>query len=317
MSGAAPQPCWIPERFVTDHAGDARCRWIDVAGLRFTDPFFDSTVRRRRRDWPTERWSTVAELLDEAATVPAVNDVVFIFHVSRCGSTLMSQLFGLDERTLVLSETPLLDAILRTDGGDRARLFDGALRLLGRPRDGAGFRLVVKTDGWHLFHAASLRRLYPQARFVLLYRRPADVLGSHHKMRGMHMVPGVFEAPPFRVPYDPERLMLDQYAAAVLERHYAAMLDIAVADECSLLAGYEEGFPAVFLRTTAWLGRSFAADDLRLIHERCGYQAKRPHERFGGETLPCLQGVDFRPLDALFAALEQRRAATATSPDMD
>lgn len=306
MSGAAPPPCWIPERIVTGNTGDDLCRWIDVAGLRFTDPFFDSTVRGRRRDAPAERWSTVAELLDEAATVPAVDDVVFIFHVSRCGSTLLSQLFGLDEQTLVLSETPLLDAILRTDDGDRERLFDAALRLLGRPRDGGGCRLVVKTDCWHVFHAATLRRLYPRARFVLLYRRPAAVLGSHHKMRGMQMVPGVLEAP-FHVPYDPERLSLDQYGAAVLEHYYAAMLDIAAADERSLLASYEEGFPAVFLRTAGWLGLSFDSERLAQLHERCGYHAKRPHETFGAETLPSLTGVDIRPLDAVFAALEERR----------
>lgn len=306
MSGAAPPPCWIPERIVTGNAGDDRCRWIDVAGVRFTDPFFDSTVSRRRRDTDTERWSTVVELLDEAATVSAVDDVVFIFHVSRCGSTLLSQLFGLDERALVLSEVPLLDAILRTDRADRERLFDAALRLLGRPGGEGDLRLVVKTDCWHLFHAATLRRLYPRARFVLLYRRPAAVLGSHQKMRGMHMVPGVLETP-FHVPYDPAHVSLDQYAAAVLGHYYAAMLDISATDERCLLAGYEEGFPAVFLRTAEWLGRSFDPDGLRQIHERCAYHAKRPHEKFAAETLPSLTGVDLGPLDALFTALEQRR----------
>lgn len=305
MSAAAPPPCWIPERIVTDRAGEERCRWFDVAGLRFTEPFFDDTVRRRRRGAQAERWSTVAELLDEAATVPAVDNIVFIFHVSRCGSTLMSQLFGLDEHTLVLSETPLLDAILRADRGDRERLFDAALRLLARPRGGIQSRLVVKTDCWHLFQAATLRRLYPQAPFVLLYRRPAAVLGSHQKMRGMQMVPGLLDA--IEVPFDPERLSFDQYGAVVLERLYAAMLDVAAADDRSLLVSYEQGFPEAFLRTARWLDLSFDAEGLRQIHERCGYHAKRPDEKFGAEALPPLQDLDLRPLDWLFAALEHRR----------
>lgn len=309
MSGAAPPPCWIPDRIVTDSTGAERCRWVDVAGVRFTEPFFDSTVSRRRRESHGERWSTVAELLDEAATVPAVNDAVFIFHVSRCGSTLMSQLFGLDERALVLSETPLLDAVLQTDPSRREHLFEAALRLLCRPRDGVNPRVVVKTDAWHLFQAATLRRLYPQARFVLLYRQPAAVLGSHHKMRGTHMVPGLLDAA-FHVPYDPEKLTLDQYSAIVLERLYGAMLDAAAGDERSLLVSYEQGFPDVFLQTAAWLGRSFDAPSLRQIQERCGYHAKRPQETFGTETLPSLTNVDLRPLESLFTALEQRRAAT-------
>jgi hypothetical protein len=307
MNGAAPPPCWIPERIVTGNAGDDRCRWIDVADIRFTDPFFDDTVRRRRRDSQAERWSAADELFHEAATVPAVEDVVFIFHVSRCGSTLLSQLFGLDERTLVLSEVPLLDAILHTDRGDRERLFDAALRLLGRPRDGVAPRLIVKTDCWHVFDVQTLRRLYPQARFVLLYRRPAAVLGSHQKMRGMQMVPGLVDAP-FHVPYDPETLSLDQYGAMVLERLYAAMLDVAATDERRLLVSYEQGFPDAFLQTAAWLGMSFDAEGLKQIQERCGYHAKRPDEKFGAETPPSLHDVNLRALDWLFAALEQRRA---------
>jgi hypothetical protein len=310
MNGAAPAPCWIPERIITDGAGAERCRWIDMAGVRFTDPFFDDTVRRRRRNPQAERWSTVAELLDEAAAVPAVDDVVFIFHVSRCGSTLLSQLFGLDEGTLVLSETPLLDAILRSGRDDRARLFDAALRLLGRARGEGASRLVVKTDCWHLFHAATLRRQYPKARFVLLYRRPAAVLASHQKMRGMQMVPGLLDAP-WRVPYDPEQLSLDQYGALVLERLYAAMLSVAAADERSLLVSYEEGFPGAFLRTSRWLDLSFDHEDLRRIQERCGYHAKRPEEAFGAEMMPSLEGVDLRALESLVAALEQRRVAPA------
>lgn len=306
-------PCWIPDRFVADSTGDARCRWVDVAGIRFTDPFFASSVSRRRRDPDSERWSTAAELLDEAATVPAVDDVVFIFHVSRCGSTLMSQLFGLDDRTLVISEAPLLDAILRSGHGDRERLFDAALRLLARPRGEAFARLVVKTDCWHLFYAGTLRTLYPQARFILLYRRPSAVLASHQKGRGMQMAPGVLDGP-FHVPYDPERLSLDQYAAAVLERHYAAMLDVAARDQRRLLASYGEGFPGVFLRTTAWLGRSFDDDTMRQIHERCGYHAKHPYEKFGAETLPSLESVELRTLDSLFRALEHRRTGDTMEP---
>jgi hypothetical protein len=125
-------------------------------------------------------------------------------------------------------------------------------------------------------------------------------------MRGMHMVPGMLDAA-FDVPYDPERLSLDQYAAAVLERYYAAMLDLAATDERSLLVSYEEGFPATFLRAAGWVGRSFDPDSLRQIRERCGYHAKRPHERFGAETVPSIAGVDLAALEARFAALEQCR----------
>jgi hypothetical protein len=304
----APAPCWIPERIVADASGHERCRWVDVAGLRFTDPFFDSTLVRRQRDTGAERWTAVDELHDAAAAVADVRDLVFIFHVSRCGSTLMSQLFGLDERTIVLSEAPLLDALLRSERPHREALFLAALRLLGQPRAGER-RLVVKTDCWHLFHAGTLRRLYPHAAFVLLYRSPAAVLASHQRMRGMHVVPGVLKGTSFQVEYDADRIDLDRYAALVLERHYAAMLDLATTDARSLLVNYEEEFPAAFLRAARWLEMTFSAADLDRIRQRCGYHGKRPGESFGAEARPAVGNVDLAPLESLFAALDERRTA--------
>lgn len=307
----AASPCWIPERIVTDGNGEGRCRWVDIAGVPYADPFFESTLMRRRQGADAERWSTTAELCDEAARVAAPVDVIFILHVSRCGSTLVSQLFGLDERTIVLSEVPLLDAILRTAGDHRDVLFPAALRLLASKRAGSEERVVVKTDCWHLFHAATLRRLYPQAKFLLLYRRPAAVLRSHHRMRGVQMVPGVLTGPPWDIAYDPAGMSLDDYAAAVLECHYRALLEVAETDEQSLLVGYEEGFPALFLRAADWLGLSLDAGTMQRIEARCAFHAKRPHEPFAADPAPDLVDVDVSRLDSLFAALDRQRGTTS------
>lgn len=308
---AAAGPCWIPERIVTDGNGERRCRWVDVAGVSFSDPFFETTLMRRRRGAGAERLSTEAGLYEEALRVAVPADVIFIFHVSRCGSTLVSQLFGLDERTIVLSEVPLLDDILRAPGDHRDALFTAALRMLARRRAGSEERVVVKTDCWHLFHATTLRRLYPEARFLLLYRQPGAVLGSHHRMRGMHMVPGVLTNPPWDVAYDPARISLDQYGAAVLECHYRALLDVAATDAHSLLIGYEEGFPAVFLRAADWLGIPLDPGNRQRVEARSTHHAKRPHEAFVADPVANLANVDISQLDSLFAALERLRTTTA------
>ena len=175
-----------------------RVRWTALRHLRFTDPFFEDTVGRARA-FPENRPPTVTEveaLLAAAAAAPAPAPHGFLLHVSRCGSTLLSQQLALDDRCIVLSEAPVLDDALRlhlrhpgvvTEAlGDR--LFLAALGLLGRRRFPAEERLFVKGDSWHVHFHGRLRRLFPRVPMVLLHREPAAVLESHRRQPGMHAV---------------------------------------------------------------------------------------------------------------------------------
>ena len=310
MTRTAAPSCWIPERLVRTDGG-VRCEWLDAGDLRFTDPFFETTLARLRRHRPERRSLPLQHLHDAAAAVPALQPSAFVFHVSRCGSTLLSQLFACSDMAVVLSEVPLLDELLRSDFADREALYTSALRLLGRRRFSDDERLVVKTDCWHLFYAADLRRLYPDTPFVLLYRAPEAVLASHRRARGIHVVPGLLTPAPFAVEYDPARLTLDQYAAAVLERHYRAMLDVAATDARAMLVSYGEGFPAAFERIVRRL--DFPIDDrfVARVHERCSYDGKDPGAVFHESQRAALSGVDIQPVRQLFDRLEDMRTAGA------
>jgi hypothetical protein len=306
MTLAASSPgTWIPERLITV-AGVARCRWVDIADLRYTDPFFQSTLSRRPRDGRDGWLTPIEELTARAALArPVVPDAI-VLHVSRCGSTLLSQLFSLDPGATVLSEVPLLDQILRSGRIDRELMFEAALGLIARPRHGET-RLMVKADCWQIFDVDVLRRLYPHTPFILMYRTPVEVLASHQRMRGSHMVPGVLAGAPFHVPYD-GGADFDRYGADVLRLHYEAMLRIAVRDPRTLLVNYEEGFPVVFLRVAKWLGLTFDDRHLQRICARCVHHGKRPHEAFAADSPARLPHVDLEPLDCVYAALERCRA---------
>ncbi len=306
MSDSGAQSHWIPERLVRGPQ-ETRCRWIDIGDVRYSEPFFDMTLARRRRDRPAQSISSLQEVYDRAAETSSVEPSAFFFHVSRCGSTLFCQLLCLDERAIVLSEPPILDEVLRSGLSDRERLFVATLRLLCRHRFGAERKAFIKTDCWHLFDAATLRRLYPHTPFVLLYRSPEAVLASHRRARGMQMVPGLVTGTSASIDYDPECHTLDQYAGSVLERLYHAMLEIALSDSNCLLVSYDERFPGAFLRTAERLGLDFGEESLGRIRERCGYHAKTPQETFRKEELPAVTGVDLAFLRSLYGRLEEQR----------
>src|SRR6202012_5996296 len=111
---------------------------------------------------------------------------------SRCGSTLITQLLGLDPNHVTLSEVPFIDELLRARGlPDISAAVKAALVCYGQNRTGVEQRLFVKTDSWHLSFYRELREWFPGIPVVLLYRSPDEVLYSQRKRRGIHAVPGI------------------------------------------------------------------------------------------------------------------------------
>src|SRR5262252_3155903 len=87
---------WIP---VGLHWAGARpmVEWRRLEGVRFGDPFFDMTLERAmgspfRLLFP--RWTGIETLEERASTHPGIPPSGFIFHISRCGSTLISQMLA-------------------------------------------------------------------------------------------------------------------------------------------------------------------------------------------------------------------------------
>ncbi|WP_423146566.1 hypothetical protein [Rubrolithibacter danxiaensis] len=82
-----------------------------------------------------------------------------IFHISRCGSTLLSQLLSLTEQSIVLSEVPFIDELLRLCYSDNeygqteiADFLTAALKFYGQKRYEQEKYLFIKTDSWHIFY---------------------------------------------------------------------------------------------------------------------------------------------------------------------
>jgi hypothetical protein len=64
------------------------------------------------------------------------------------------------------------------------------LAALGQPRRENDQRLFLKTDCWHMAHIDRLLASFPDTPWIFLYRNPVEVLVSHQRMSGWHMVPG-------------------------------------------------------------------------------------------------------------------------------
>jgi hypothetical protein len=166
----------------------------------------------------------------------------FVFHLSRCGSTLVSQMLGRCRPAWCCraggARHHAPRAAWRGDGG--SDLLRGLVGALGRPRAAGERRLFVKLDSWQIHALPLLRRAFPDVPWIFLLRDPLEVLVSHRRQRGAQMIPGVLT--PAAAGLDlatAAGMEATAYAAHVLARACAAARD-GLSLGGGLLVHYEE-----------------------------------------------------------------------------
>lgn len=168
--------------------------WMDLAGVSFAEPFFQQTIDRVRAEQPrrAERFAEFDALLQLDNVLPRVQPAGFIFHSSRCGSTLVANACRSLTHSLVLSECNAIDKLVArfiTDGNDtvKASLYSVFLRAvvnaLGqdetRHENGAGRRVFIKFSCCSVSKLERIRRIWPTVPWIFLYRDPVETIVSN------------------------------------------------------------------------------------------------------------------------------------------
>ncbi len=231
---------WSPIRIHEQPGGGPQVDWMRAPPEVTRKPFFADGVQDAlqhpfhqafRRQTPLE------DLLGWAEASPGLQPSGIVFHVSRCGSTLVSQAFAALDGHVVLSEPPPLDDLLRAErrlpslaparAVAAARAFAGAWAQPAAPAHGTPLRhLVIKCDCWATAHAARIAEAWPDAPWLFLYRDPVEVLVSQLQQRGAYLIPGgPLGVDPAGIPFDEAlRMGPEAYCARSLGAIYEAMV---------------------------------------------------------------------------------------------
>ena len=229
---APPPGDWLPVAVVVG-GGEYVVDWAHFANRPLTDPFFEDSLRRARA-LPINRLvrirTPLAKLSDwvgDNAPVPAG----FIFHLSRCGSTLVSQMLAADRRNVVVSEAPPIDSIVQLAASRedvptqyRLTLLRAMIGALGRNRTGADGHYIVKLDSWHSLALPLFRLAFPDTPWVFLYREPVEILVSHSRMPGSQTVPGAMAFDPYGIA-NAAAMLPDEFAARALGSTAAVVVE--------------------------------------------------------------------------------------------
>lgn len=321
---------WVPIRCYWQD-GQPMVDWCYLGELRFNEPFFDQTIgiALRRPANMLFRHQTPMEVLGELHEAsPGLAPSGLVFHMSRCGSTLIAQTLAALPQQIVLSEAAPIDMVLRSHLRDpsitdeqRSTWVRWLVSAYGQRRGGEQ-RYFIKLDSWHTLFLPLLRRTFPGVPWIFVYRDPVEVMVSHQRQRGPQILPGVIE--PQLMGLDLEtvsQLSLDEYCAIALERICQAAADHVQRDP-GLLLNYHQLPDAIWSQLPAHVGVSYSAADQQRMLQAAQLDAKNPVLPFNDDralkqqlATPGMRDLAERWLQPVYQQLETLRQSQTGHAD--
>ncbi len=284
---------WLPVA-LAQREGSMVVDWRYAGDTRLMEPFFADTVARLPRGEKFCR-TTPVTALHEFAARDCLEPAAFVFHSSRSGSTLLAQLLATASQCVVISEASVIDDTLqfteKPSTNEVATIFGSLLRALGQRRRADERHLIVKLDSWHITQLPFIRNAFPGVPLFYLYRNPAEILASHQRQRGLHMVPGMIARERLGLDAEPACLAdLDGYCLRVLAGFFRAAQQPAAAGTLNLI-NYTQLPDLAWAGIAKRLSMSLDAQSVQAMRDRAARHAKRPDEIF------CEDGVAKMPPD--------------------
>jgi hypothetical protein len=283
LAGWTPyRAAWLGDDMIVD--------WCHHGAARFTEPFYYETVVRAFTR-PFNQLFQRRTLADDLCRAPpGLKPSGFIFHMSRCGSTLLGQALARNPVNVVVSEAAPIRNILQApfyrpvSPERQEQWLHGVVNAFGQKRFPQERNFFVKFLAADVLDLPLISKVFPDVPWVFLYRDPLEILASQRALGGADTMKGAI--PPQRVGLTPEDLQ-DMPHEAYLCQVMAAFGQAALAGRrpgLSLMIEYSDLERALFDVIPAHFG--FAPDEeSRLATQAALAQnSKRPTTGFSDDS---------------------------------
>ncbi|MBC3807795.1 hypothetical protein H8K52_10615 [Undibacterium seohonense] len=284
--------------------------WRDMGQQRFTDSFFQNSLDAQDRNLRRVCKTGKASL---ASIEEYIAPTAFVFHISRCGSTLLTQMLASLEQCIVLSEPPVVDQFFRNYckgkeiNEEQITIFRQLIAVLGQKRFDRESHFIIKFDSWHIDRLDFIRQAYPDVPVLFLYRQPQEVLASHQKQRGPQMIPNFIDLGNIQVDqHDVQISDLDAYCLRVLDQYLLAALQHADNRQLHLI-NYAELPTVVWEKCLPDLHIKCTEDELQSLRHRASFHSKHPQQNFAEKLEVRAPHPFLAHTQALYAQLEGLR----------
>lgn len=262
--------------------------WRHLGEARFLESFFLDTLNQQAREDRQLCQTPLDSLHEQLGGLPQVAPTAFIFHVSRCGSTLLTQMLASLSQCIVMSEPPVIDTFFRyyhahPELPGAKAIFQNLIAALGQKRRQEESHFFIKFDSWHLPWLPFVRESFPDIPILFLYREPQAVLASHQRQRGPQMIPGLLDTTRLQAAGLPVSASdFDQYAANMLAGMLSAGVEHAITERLFLL-DYRQLPNILWDELLALFRLDCSKDDLLKLKARSILHSKHRHTSFTGD----------------------------------
>ena len=264
--------------------------WCHLGAQRLLEPFFEDSVAAMMRQpfaLLFRQQTSMRELQEWQQRSPGLPPKGFIFHLSRCGSTLACQMLASLEKNVVVSEAPPIDGVLRTA---KLRGVSEELRIewlralvsaLGQPRAGSETQMFVKFDNWHLLDLPLIRKAFPEVPWIFLFRDPVEILVSIATSPAPHAIPGMMKLGVQDLDAaQPGLAKVADHSARVLRLLSESALARLKQGDLGLAVHYDELPQAMHTRIASHFGLALSAEETELMRSQSRFNAKSPGMEF-------------------------------------
>lgn len=245
--------------------------WMEMSGVSLTEPFFQQTVERAKASGKSEMFTEFDALLQLEQSLESIEPTGFIFHSSRCGSTLVANACRTVANSIVLSEANAVDKLIArfiTDSdGIKESLYSvflrATVRALAQRRNAAEQHLFVKFACCSFTQVERITRIWPRVPWIFLYRDPIETIVSN-----LAGVPPWLKDTDRRVlasiiGASPNEMSLEELCARTIGSLYSKAHSLA--NENSMLLNYNQLSVPVISRVLSFFKVSPAAEELDAI----------------------------------------------------
>jgi hypothetical protein len=133
--------------------------------------------------------SSLQDLIMIGSRIPAIHPSCLIFHVSRCGSTLLANALRASCNCITLSEPKIITDLfhfcndLSAPSHLRNSILQSVVNLYANYQ-GTQRNVIIKLASWNLLSFNVFRELWPDTPCILLIRHPGEVIVSNLRPGG-------------------------------------------------------------------------------------------------------------------------------------